>query len=52
MSERATIDAPGAPAAIGACSHAVRHRDVLYCSIGTDAAAVEGVPPLRRHSAQ
>lgn len=29
---RTTVDAAGAPAAIGPYSHAVRHGDVLYCS--------------------
>ena len=32
MSERTLIDAPGAPAAIGPYSHAVRQGDVVYCS--------------------
>jgi 2-iminobutanoate/2-iminopropanoate deaminase len=32
MSERTTITAPDAPAAIGPYSHAVRHGSVLYCS--------------------
>ena len=32
MSERTTIDATDAPAAIGPYSHAVRHGNVLYCS--------------------
>jgi 2-iminobutanoate/2-iminopropanoate deaminase len=32
MSERTTITAPAAPAAIGPYSHAVRHGSVLYCS--------------------
>jgi 2-iminobutanoate/2-iminopropanoate deaminase len=31
-SARETVDAPGAPAAIGPYSHAVRHGDLLYCS--------------------
>lgn len=30
--ERASLSAPGAPAAIGPYSHAVRHGGVLYCS--------------------
>ena len=32
MSQRTTIDAAGAPAAVGPYSHAVRHGGVLYCS--------------------
>lgn len=32
MSQRTTIDAGGAPAAVGPYSHAVRHAGVLYCS--------------------
>jgi len=32
MSERTTITAPAAPAAIGPYSQAVRHDSVLYCS--------------------
>lgn len=32
MSDREAITADAAPAAIGPYSHAVRHRDVLYCS--------------------
>jgi 2-iminobutanoate/2-iminopropanoate deaminase len=32
MSERTTITAQDAPAAIGPYSHAVRHGQVLYCS--------------------
>jgi 2-iminobutanoate/2-iminopropanoate deaminase len=32
MSERTSIAAPDAPAAIGPYSHAVRHGPVLYCS--------------------
>ena len=31
-SERETVDAPGAPAAIGPYSHAVRHGGLLWCS--------------------
>ena len=30
--ERETVHAPGAPAAIGPYSHAVRHGGLLYCS--------------------
>jgi 2-iminobutanoate/2-iminopropanoate deaminase len=30
--DRRTVDAPGAPAAIGPYSHAVRTGDLLYCS--------------------
>jgi 2-iminobutanoate/2-iminopropanoate deaminase len=29
---RATVTAPGAPAAVGPYTHAVRHGDTLYCS--------------------
>jgi 2-iminobutanoate/2-iminopropanoate deaminase len=32
MTERQTVTAPAAPAAIGPYSHAVRYGDVLYCS--------------------
>lgn len=32
MSDRQTITAADAPAAIGPYSHAVRHGDVIYCS--------------------
>ncbi|HEX3434418.1 MAG TPA: Rid family detoxifying hydrolase [Solirubrobacteraceae bacterium] len=32
MSERQTIDAPGAPPAIGPYSHAVRVGELLFCS--------------------
>lgn len=32
QSERLSIDAPGAPPAIGPYSHAVSHGSVLYCS--------------------
>ena len=32
MSDRQTIDAPGAPAAIGPYSHAVRVGELLFCS--------------------
>ena len=32
MSKRAAITAPGAPAAIGPYSHAVRHGDLVFCS--------------------
>jgi len=50
MAEREIIEAPGAPAAIGPYSHAVRHGGLLFCSgqipldpdsgelVGTDAA--------------
>jgi 2-iminobutanoate/2-iminopropanoate deaminase len=31
-SERETVDAPGAPAAIGPYSHAVRYDGLLFCS--------------------
>ena len=51
MAEREIIEAPGAPAAIGPYSHAVRHDGLLFCSgqipldpdsgelVGADAAA-------------
>jgi 2-iminobutanoate/2-iminopropanoate deaminase len=32
MTDRTTIDAPDAPAAVGPYSHAVRHGSLLYCS--------------------
>jgi 2-iminobutanoate/2-iminopropanoate deaminase len=32
VSERVTIGAPGAPAAVGPYSHAVRHGELLFCS--------------------
>lgn len=32
-SDRTTIDAPGAPAAVGPYSHAVRAGDLLFCSM-------------------
>ena len=32
MNERTPITAPGAPAAVGPYSHAIRHGDLLFCS--------------------
>ena len=48
MSERTTVAAPDAPAAIGPYSHAVRGGDALYCSgqIPLDPASGEMVERL------
>ena len=56
MSDRQTIDAPGAPPAIGPYSHAVRVGQLLFCSgqIPLDADSGELVgetPPSRRGGA-
>ena len=41
--QRETVDAPGAPAAVGAYSHAVKAGDLLYCSgqVALDASSGE-----------
>ena len=41
MSERTPITAPAAPAAVGPYSQAIRHGDLIFCSVVAKGARVE-----------